>query len=180
MSSRQIAAEITVRADYRTFKRFFVYGSLRRLLPWVNWALMFAIAPAYEIFLAVRFLSAGQPFSPVMWLLLGINAAGIVYLLLEPRLVYRRRAKEWDSATRTYAFEETRVVSIAGEEDDEEIIAYDTLRLVSETRTAFYLHTADDACLALPKSCMETEQVEVLRELFAGALGEKFRGKHNK
>jgi len=174
MTSRKIAAEITVRADYRTFKQYFVYNSLRRALPWVNWALMFAIAPAYEMFLAIRFIIAGQPFSPVMWLLLGINVAGAAYLLLEPRLVYRRRAGEWESVPRTYAFEQERVVSTAGEE--EEIITYNTLRRASETRSAFYLHSEDESCLALPKTCMEAEQIEALRELFAGALGEKFKG----
>ena len=177
MTIQKDIIKITVTADYRTFRQYFIYNSMGRALPWVNWALMFAIAPAYEVFLAARFLSRGEPFSLVLWLLLGINALGAAYLLLEPRLVYLRRAGEWESAARAYIFEETRVVSSNGEDVEEEVIAYDTLRLVGETRSAFYLHLEDDACLALPKSCMEAEQIEVLRRLFAGAMGEKFRGR---
>jgi|GEM_PF-7018684 len=196
-------AEITVQADYKTFQQYFIYSSKRRLMPWINWVLMFAVAPAYEIFLAVRYLSARQPFPFAMWVLLAINIIGAAYLLLEPRLVYRRRAAEWEAAQRCYAFQEDCVISwdedipedapeddaIEGMPEDtlentpkaEEVLTYDALTLATETRTAFYLHAPDaatneEACLALPKSCMEEEQIAALRELLAEQLGKKFKG----
>jgi len=200
-------AEITVQANYRTFQQYFIYSSKKRLIPWINWVLMFAAAPAYEIFLAVKYISARQPFPFAMWVLLAINITGAAYLLLEPRLVYRRRAAEWEAAQCCYAFKEGCVISwdevipeaipdedaIEGMPEGtpvdapvdapkaEEVLAYDALTLASETRTAFYLHAPDaqtneETCLALPKSCMEEEQVAALQELFAEQLGEKFKG----
>ena len=191
-------AEITVQANYKTFQQYFVYSSKKRLMPWVNWVLMFAAAPAYEIFLAVKYISARQPFPFAMWVLLAINIIGAAYLLLEPRLVYRRRAAEWEAAQRCYAFQEDRVISWdeALSEDtsedaaedapkaaraDEEVLAYDAITLAAETRMAFYLHTLDaetneEACLALPKSSMDEEQIAALQALFAQQLGEKFKG----
>ena len=178
MTTGKNIAEITVSADYRTFRQYFIYSSLRRALPWVNWALMFAAAPAYEIFLAYRMIAGRQQFSSIILLLLGINLLGAAYLLLEPRIVYRRRSKEWEGAPCTYAFEEERFVSSAGEgEDGEEIIAYDALKLVSETRAMFFLHTEDDACVALPKSSMGGAEALDLRALFQEKLGEKFKGR---
>jgi len=194
--------EITVQANYKTFLQYFIYSSKKRLMPWINWVLMFAAAPVYEIFLAVKYTSARQPFPFAMWILLAINVIGAAYLLLEPRMVYRRRAAEWGASQRRYAFKEDCVVSWdeaapadtpeATTEDAleaapevtpkaEEVLAYDAMTLASETRTAFYLHAPDaetneEACLALPKSCMEEQQIAALQELFAEKLGEKFKG----
>lgn len=175
MTTQKNLAEITVSANYRTFRQYFIYSSLRRALPWINWVLVFAVAPAYEIYLLVRTISGRQPFSAVMGLLLGVNLLGAAYLLLEPRLVYRRRAQEWEGAPTTYVFEEERFVSVCGE-GQEEAIAYSALRRAAETRTAFYLHTEDDACIALPKACMGDGQAAGLRALLAERLEERFRG----
>ena len=177
-------AEITVQANYKTFHRYFVYSNRKRLMPWLSWALMFVAAPAYEIFLTVKYITAGKPFPLLLWVLLAVNVLGAAYLLLEPRLAYRRHAGKQKAAQRCYAFKEDCVISWdadapADAPKDKEVLAYDAVQLAGETRTAFYLHMqeAGETCLALPKSCMTPEQTVALQKLFAEKLGEKFKGR---
>ncbi|MDR0532101.1 MAG: YcxB family protein [Oscillospiraceae bacterium] len=172
-TENQNLLEISAQVDYPAFRRYYYYASTRHLFPWAQWVLILLAAPIYDIVFTVIYTTAGQPLPVRLWVMWALTALGWGYLLLEPRLAYRRRTEEYGANHCSYTFGEEALFCRSPQDIVDEV-PYERLTQAVETPTAFYLHAADKSCYLLPKHDVAPALLDDLRDLLKQKAGERY------